>query len=265
MPKQETATLAASSRILIKALGEAGTSDDFCTTLVHSLLQDQRANTCFLAILGNDSNIEVTGKYGYEKGIFEKHTLSVWEPSGITAAMRSGEIQRIDSEEDYNSLYPNNRYSGLPGNGYLAIPFVTSARAVGAIGISFQLKLSEIHISDELIDLIRLAAPFFATSSDSNEPPISLQTLSGQNMIALTERQEHILQLMSQANTNQEIGVEMHLSESTIRSAAVVIFSALGVHSRKDAVAAARHLGLLATLPLAKILPEVGLHFLGAA
>jgi DNA-binding CsgD family transcriptional regulator len=245
MLKHETATLATSSRILIKALGEAGTSDDFCTTLVHSILQDQRANTCFLAILGNDSNIEVTGKYGYEKGIFKKYTLSVWEPSGITAAMRSGEIQRIDSEEEYNSLYPNNRYSGLPGNGYLAIPFVTSAKAVGAIGISFQLKLSEIHISDELIDLISLAAAFFAKSSDSNAPPISLQTLSRQNMISLTEREETILSLMAQSKTNQEIGLDMHLSESTIRSASVGLFRTLGVHSRKDAVAAAKHLDLI--------------------
>jgi len=239
VPKQATATLAAASRTLIKALGAAGTSDDFCTTIVHSLLQDQQANTCFIAILGNDANIEVTGKYGYEKGIFDNYVLSVWEPSGVTAAMRSGEIQRIDSGEDYNSLYPNNRYSGLPGNGYIAIPFVTSTKAVGAIGISFQLKLSEINLSDELIDLIRLAAPFFAKSRDLHIPPISLQTLAGQNAVTLTDREERILLLMSQGNTNQEIGLEMHLSESSIRSASVGIFRALGVHSRKDAVAAA--------------------------
>jgi DNA-binding NarL/FixJ family response regulator len=265
MSEKSTATLAAASRTLIKALGASETSDDFCMTVVHSLLQDQQAITCFIAILGNDSNVEVTGKYGFERGLFDRYTLSVWEPSGITAAMRSGEIQRIDSAEEYRRIFPSNRYSDQPGNGYIAIPFLTSNNAVGAIGFAFQGKLSEIDLPDELIDLIRLAAPFFAKSRDLHIPPISLQTLAGQNAVTLTDREERILLLMSQGNTNQEIGLEMHLSESSIRSASVGIFRALGVHSRKDAVAAARHLGLLAILPLAKVLSAVGPHLVDAA
>jgi DNA-binding NarL/FixJ family response regulator len=135
---------------------------------------------------------------------------------------------------------------------------VTPTSAVGAIGFAFQFKLSEIDISDELIDLIRLAAPFFVQARDLQSPRISPQTLSKQNEVTLTDREERILHLMSQGNTNQEIGLEMHLSESSIRSASVGIFRALGVHSRQDAVAAAKHLGLLAILPLAKVMSAVG-------
>lgn len=270
MSKQATTALATASKILLKALGAGLSSDDFCTIVVHQLLHEQQANTCFISTLGNDSNVEVFGKYGYEKGIFEKYTLSVWEPSGITAAMRTGQVQKLDSEEEYIEAYPNNRYSGLPGNGYIAIPFVTSDNLVGAIGISFHLKLSEINLSDELVELIQLASPFFAYQNNGNSrggfsKSISFDKLSDTGEVRLTEREELILQLMAKGNTNQEIGLEMHLSESSIRSASVGLFKNLGVHSRKDAVAAAKHLGLLALVPIAKALPIGGTHWMGAA
>lgn len=270
MSKQATTDLATASKTMIKALGAGLSSDDFCTLVVHQLLHEQQANSCFLATLGNDSNVEVFGKYGYEKGIFEKHTLSVWEPSGITAALRTGQVQKLDSEEAYNEAYPSNRYSGLPGNGYIAIPFMTSDNLVGAIGISFHLKLSEINLSAELIELIQLASPFFAYQNNGNSrrgsgKAISFDKTSDSGEVLLTEREELILELMANGRTNQEIGIEMHLSESSIRSASVGLFKTLGVHSRKDAVAAAKHLGLMASLPVAKVLSVLGTHLVVVA
>jgi DNA-binding CsgD family transcriptional regulator len=260
---EQSSPLASAARTLIKALGSASSSSDFCKLVVHSVLSEQQANSCFIAILGNDSNIKAVGTYGYEYGIFEKASLSVWEPSGISSAIRTGEVQKYDSETEYKAAYDHNRFADLPGNGYLAIPFIASGQAVGGIGISFQRKLSEINLSDELIDLLQLAAQFFTqpNKADGTTPAsksISFETLSSEESVMLSEREELILRLMSEGKTNQEIGLDMHLSESTIRSASVGLFRKLAVHSRKDAVATAKHLGLLAILPLAKVMSAVG-------
>lgn len=247
---QESATLAAAARTLIKALGSAGNSNDFCKLVVHSVLKEQQANSCFIAVLGNDSLIKAVGTYGYEYGVFEKSALSVWEPSGISSAIRTGEIQKYESKAQYAAAYDHNRFADLPGNGYMAIPFISAGTAVGGIGISFQLKLSEIDLSLDLIDLIQLAAqsfthPNLAKGHGNVSNSISFERLSSEDSVRLSSREDAILRLMSLGQTNQEIGQGLHLSPSTIRSASVTLFKTLGVHSRKDAVAAARLMGLL--------------------
>lgn len=244
----QATSIASASRTLIQALSSATTSDDFCKMVVHNLLAEQRANSCFVAVLGNNSNIQAVGTYGYQPGVFEQSPLSVWEPSGISSAIRTGEMQTYESTAEYAAAYDNNRFAGLPGNGYIAIPFISSGHAIGGIGISFQPKLSEIDLNEDLLDLIQLAAQVFVRpniSAAKANGAISLDRLNNQEGLRLSEREELILRLMSEGKTNQEIGLEMHLSESSIRSASVALFRNLGVHSRKDAVAAAKHLGLL--------------------
>lgn len=248
----ETATnaLAIASRIIIQTMGLRPSNDDFCSTVVHRLFEKQDARSCFIAVLGNDSNIQVSGQYGFEKGLFQKVVMNIWKPSGISDAIRTREIQKVDSWEHYRELYPANKVAGLGGEGYIAIPFVGTDNSVGAIGITFHGPLSGILIHDQVIELIQLASPFFtqlnnSTPTVSNDKQIDFEKLNGQEGARLTDRELLILQLMAKGQTNQEIGLEMHLSESSIRSASVGLFRNLGVHSRKDAVAAARHLGLL--------------------
>jgi|DEB19_MinimDraft_2_1074335.scaffolds.fasta_scaffold03850_2 DNA-binding CsgD family transcriptional regulator len=248
MPLSTGNSLLGAARVLIQSLSSATTSDDFCKMVVHNLLANQEANSCFVAILGSNSNIQNVGSYGYERGVFEQSPLSVWEPSGISSAIRTGEIQRYDSQIEYSAAYDNNRFTGLPGNGYIAIPFISSGHAIGGIGISFQLKLSEIDLPEELLDLIQLAAQVFVSAAITPTKAASAFSFERHNQpeaAKLSDREELILGLMAKGMTNQEIGLAMHLSESSIRSASVGLFRTLGVHSRKDAVAAARHMGLL--------------------
>jgi DNA-binding CsgD family transcriptional regulator len=248
----ETASnaLAEASRIIIHALGSRPSNDEFCSIVVHRLFEKQDARSCFIAVLGNDSNIEVSGQYGFEKGLFDKVVMNIWKPSGVSDAIRTREIQRVNSWEHYRELYPANKVKGLGGEGYIAIPFGgPDYRSVGAIGITFNGHLSEVELHDEVVDLIQLASPFFTQLNDAplgaaTGKTINFETLNSTAAVELSEREQNILQLMAQGNTNQGIGLELHLSESTIRSASVGLFRKLGVHSRKDAVAAAKHLDL---------------------
>lgn len=61
----------------------------------------------------------------------------------------------------------------------------------------------------------------------------------------LTPREAEVLSMVADGKSNQEIGHVLFLSEATIKSHTVHIFSKLGVTSRTAAVAKARSLGLI--------------------
>ena len=56
----------------------------------------------------------------------------------------------------------------------------------------------------------------------------------------LTPRQAEVLRLLEQGLSNKQIAAELHLSNETVRNHMRRLFQALGVHSRLEAVAAAR-------------------------
>ena len=62
----------------------------------------------------------------------------------------------------------------------------------------------------------------------------------------LTPRQHEILVLVSEGLSTKQIARELWLSPATVRNHVAAIMTALGTHSRLEAVAAARRAGLLA-------------------
>ena len=61
----------------------------------------------------------------------------------------------------------------------------------------------------------------------------------------LTVREAEVLALVAEGNSNREIGRALFLSEATVKSHLVHIFTKLGVGSRTQAVARARELGAI--------------------
>ena len=59
----------------------------------------------------------------------------------------------------------------------------------------------------------------------------------------LTPRQVEVLRLLEQGRSTKQIAAELHLSTETVRNHIRRLFQALGVHSRLEAVAAARAAG----------------------
>jgi len=58
---------------------------------------------------------------------------------------------------------------------------------------------------------------------------------------ALTPRQTEVLRLLERGHSTKQIAQELHLSPETVRNHIRHLFRALGVHSRLEAVALARH------------------------
>jgi PAS domain S-box-containing protein len=74
----------------------------------------------------------------------------------------------------------------------------------------------------------------------------------------LTPRQREILELIASGLSTEEVARELTLSPETVRNHLRNAFRALGAHTRVEAIAAARRLGLLAAPALGPQPPDAG-------
>ncbi|OUE30976.1 Transcriptional regulatory protein LiaR [Clavibacter michiganensis] len=63
--------------------------------------------------------------------------------------------------------------------------------------------------------------------------------------VSLSAREIEVLRLVAGGASNTEVGVRLHITDATVKSHLVHVFSKLGVSSRTAAVAEARGLGIL--------------------
>jgi LuxR family maltose regulon positive regulatory protein len=77
------------------------------------------------------------------------------------------------------------------------------------------------------------------------EESIIEQTPSRHLIEPLTERELEILRLLTVGLSNQEIAEQLFLAVGTVKKYTSNIYGKLGVHSRTQAVARARELGLV--------------------
>ena len=119
----------------------------------------------------------------------------------------------------------------------------TDADILGAIEAGASGYLLKDAPPGELIAAIHAAA-----AGESALAPAVASRLDASQRSAdqrLTVREAEVLQLVAGGSTNREIGQALFLSEATVKSHLVHIFTKLGVGSRTAAVAKARELGAI--------------------
>ncbi|MBM7504635.1 response regulator [Agromyces aurantiacus] len=119
----------------------------------------------------------------------------------------------------------------------------TDADILGAIEAGASGYLLKDAPPGELVAAIRAAA-----AGESALAPTVASRLDASQRSAdqrLTVREAEVLQLVASGSTNREIGQALFLSEATVKSHLVHIFTKLGVGSRTAAVAKARELGAI--------------------
>jgi DNA-binding NarL/FixJ family response regulator len=115
---------------------------------------------------------------------------------------------------------------------------ILSAVEAGASG--YLLKDSP---PDELIAAIRAAA----AGETALAPAIAGRLLARMRspQPSLSRREIEVLRLVAEGSTNGDIARRLHISDATVKSHLVHIYTKLGVPSRTAAVAAARESGIL--------------------
>jgi ATP/maltotriose-dependent transcriptional regulator MalT len=63
--------------------------------------------------------------------------------------------------------------------------------------------------------------------------------------VALSAREIQVLRLVAEGASNGDVAARLHISDATVKSHLVHVFSKLGVSSRTAAVSEARSLGML--------------------
>jgi LuxR family maltose regulon positive regulatory protein len=81
--------------------------------------------------------------------------------------------------------------------------------------------------------------------SQSAVPPPAQPAVQTAMIEPLTRREQQVLELLAQRMTAQEIAHKLVLSDQTVKRHRANIYQKLGVHSRRDAIAAAVALGVL--------------------
>jgi two-component system NarL family response regulator len=112
------------------------------------------------------------------------------------------------------------------------------SRAIKAGAKGYMLKDAQ---REELLECIRKVH-----AGETSIPPALVAKLAaGMSNEALTGRELEVLSLLSRGKSNKEIGVNLYISETTVKSHLRSIFSKLNVLSRTEAIAAASRRGLI--------------------
>ncbi|TDN43625.1 LuxR family two component transcriptional regulator [Curtobacterium flaccumfaciens] len=112
--------------------------------------------------------------------------------------------------------------------------------AVEAGASGYLLKDAPPH---ELIAAVRAAA----SGQSALAPAIAGRLLARMRapQVALSAREIEVLRLVAEGASNGDVAARLHISDATVKSHLVHVFSKLGVSSRTAAVSEARSLGML--------------------
>ncbi|PPL18684.1 response regulator [Microterricola pindariensis] len=119
----------------------------------------------------------------------------------------------------------------------------TDADILGAVEAGASGYLLKDAPPTELIAAVRLAAAGESAISPAIE--MLMQSRADAAGSPLTLREAEVLGLVAEGQSNRDIGKALFLSEATVKSHLVHIFTKLGVSSRTAAVAAAQASGLI--------------------
>lgn len=95
----------------------------------------------------------------------------------------------------------------------------------------------------ELLAAVRAAA----AGESALAPAVASRLLARMRAprVSLSAREIEVLRLVADGASNTEVGARLHITDATVKSHLVHVFSKLGVSSRTAAVAEARGLGIL--------------------
>jgi len=192
------------------------------------------------AMLSRESDFEVVGEA--RDGVEAVNKAKELSPEVVLMDLRMPELDGVEAMNQIKSAKPDTKFIILTT--YSDDDYIFRGIEAGARG--YLLKDAP---REELFKAIRavhrgesLIQPVVASKVLDRLTELSRRAPSGEE---LSERELEVLRLMAKGAANKEIGVELSIAQSTVKTHISTIFQKLGVNDRTEAVTQALKKGII--------------------
>lgn len=250
-PAEETAAIndLRTLQRLIRVMSDVADATTLMRSLVLEVLPDMAARGAILAHLETSGDVIIVGSYGYaHDDLAASQRVSVWRPGPLADAVRFDKALSFATHQALGDAYPGLPGMNSAGESTVVMPVRNRGLVLGALAISYSAPGHiDIHapvwasVTELMGWHLRQYAPVRSHTRTNPTPATTPKRL--------TARQISVLELMAQEFTNAQIAARLGYSSATIRADALHIYREFGVHSRHDAVRAARRAQIIPATP----------------
>ena len=227
---------------LIDALAVCETADDFAMVLVNRVFQPENLIFAFVFDVEDTSELRRIGGFGDPFIAQFPERISTWENVVVAHCYRDDVIVRVEDNYAYRQKYNSKMFPG-PAQGIIALPLHQFGKTRGAISLIFRHSLSLHDIDNDEIRLLQQCGEHLLR--DWRSRPVTDASLDEGRPPALTQRQTTVLEKMRTGSSLSEIGVDLSVSQATVKGDVQKIYRALGVHKKRDAIDVATRLAMI--------------------
>jgi len=231
--------------------------DAVCDRLLISWPGPDAINRVSIGLIARDGILTMSGCLAsrVEAGA-RSAPVSIWDEVPAAVALREGEVLVLGDRDDIERRFPQFA-DGMPGIASMIVaPLLSRSKSLGVCAVSSGVPLCHPQESAAMLSEMSLALSLYVrpTAARRAQPPArTLRHGSGAPALQrfapaeLSTRQVAVLQGLSEGLTNRQIAERIRFSESTVRHATMRIYAYLGVRGRREAIAVARALGMVAS------------------
>lgn len=229
---------------LAKAVLDEPSPDLFVSHIAMRILQPLECRGAILGVIQNEGFLDLIGTHGYEKTATDPFMrIPIWNPTPITDAVRSGEINIFTSPKDLVEKYPHLAQATQSQEGVtVSMPIKYRNIVIGAAGFtSIQSPESNFKINQLTDSILALCGIYLRNYLQKQEvKSIEISNFAGN----LTHRQKQIINLFKEELTTDQMAERLKYSSSTIKQDIIKIYSIFGVNSRSAVLELAERAGI---------------------
>ena len=212
--------------LITQVLAAKPTLEQLCHFLSINHCPSGEVSRVYFAKISKDKNLKIEAAHGFEPEncyVGKEFPVEIGRPSGLAIINNQMIVERNSPE--YYLKYPAIRNQ--------PIPYPWSSQISIPINNQYFMQLGryvEMSDGDELFyqNLQSLMQIYF---SKIGKVSLEIGDLFGK---ALTERQEEILKMIRDGQTNEEIAEKIGYSASLVKQETMLIYSKLGISGRRD-------------------------------
>ena len=192
------------------------------------------------ALFSAEADMEVTAETGTAED-----AVALAAAGGVDVVLMDLQFTGTQSDGTLQGAEATRRVRSRPGAPRVLVltNYDTDADILGAIEAGASGYLLKDAPPAELVAAVRAAAAGESALAPAIASRLDTRTRVPETRLSL--REAEVLSLVAAGRSNRQIGQDLFLSEATVKSHLVHIFTKLGVGSRTSAVAAARAAGTI--------------------